>query len=351
MRTFLVVVVMLLLACALMAGFLMPVAGAQAPPAADLTVDCDGEAAAPSVATVRSCILKVANQGSAPVDGARVTFQPAPTGLIPDRYYFWDVRLDGRLLDTVPGQLTYELGNVPPGVTRTVELSVIVESAHPYTAMAVLSDAAGAQLAAATIVGRVTAPQPDLLLFVTHVITKDATGMVEPDPPGTYRLSMNLRNGTRLPIDSIDAAIEISGAAVDTSGGWRETLTRGGGDIRRYERAVSATSGDSTSIPVTIVGSADPCAVPRPVGRATVRLAGGRAIEEASFAEDLEFSCSPALGFGGGGDVTALPVGGDGGSDYERKASVVASMLLAMSAALAGASVVVLGVGRAARKR
>jgi hypothetical protein len=350
MRTFLVVFVMLLLAFALMAGFLMPVAGAQAPLAANLTVDCDGEAVAASVPVVRSCIVKVANTGAAPIAGARVDLQPAPSGAIPDRYYFWDARLDGRALDVSPGQLSYEVGDVSPGATRTLELSVIVESAHPYAATAVLRSNTGDQLDAELIAGDVSAPAPALVMFVSRVITKDATGMAEADPPGTYRLSLNIRNGSHLPIDSVDGAVEVSGATVESSGGWHERATRAGGEVKRYATTVPGTAGDVTSVPFTVAGFSDPCGVQRPVARATVHLAGGGTMELASFAEELEFPCAAMPGFGGGGDVTTLPSGGDGSGGRAGQPSVVASLLLAASAAVAGASVVLVGVGRASRR-
>lgn len=136
MRTLLIVVMLMVVALAAGASFFVR-AGAQEPQAS-LDYVCDPQSVPEGVDTLLRCRVVATNTGTVPLPDVWFGFVPAPDVAIPDRYYFFAARLDGIPLDINSGQINYDLGAIPPGGERVLELDVIVRVTQPSGALAQL---------------------------------------------------------------------------------------------------------------------------------------------------------------------------------------------------------------------
>ena len=141
MRTFALVVLMLMLSVVLLAGFVITTAGAETPGAAQaatMDVTCDPATVHEKTNTLVTCTYVVHNTGSERLSSLAIGFSPSNSAPPPDMYFFFSETIDGVGQRISGSDLLYQLGDLNSGGVRTMELRTIVRSAREFAADAVL---------------------------------------------------------------------------------------------------------------------------------------------------------------------------------------------------------------------
>lgn len=134
MRSFLIVAALVLVGLAAAASLFVRVDAQE--PRATLDYSCDTTRVPSGVDTLLRCRAVARNQSSDVLEDVWFGFGGAGNVPPPDRYYFFAARLDGRVQEPSPGDITYSLGDIAPGVERVLELDVIVRVTQPSGALA-----------------------------------------------------------------------------------------------------------------------------------------------------------------------------------------------------------------------
>jgi hypothetical protein len=105
---------------------------------ATITID-RGHASVPAgVDALLSSTYTLHNTGDTVIRDAQLAFQPSNAGDVPDGYFFFREWLDGAEQPS-PGVTTiFDAGDIAPGAAREIRFQIIVHSAHPFAADAVL---------------------------------------------------------------------------------------------------------------------------------------------------------------------------------------------------------------------
>lgn len=199
MRTLVVTVMMIGLAVATCASFIVRAQGAAS---ATLAAGCEPRDRPSGVDVLLTCTFTARNTGSSTIENAALGFQPAQGLDIPDRYYFWSWRLDaGPAQPAHPGQLSYEMGDIPHGGSRLLKVEVIVRASRRSGADAVLYTGGGSEeLARTTLAGDVSTTATDAGLELDLV--------AEPGTPGSYRATVTVSPGSAATLDSLAVGLE-----------------------------------------------------------------------------------------------------------------------------------------------
>jgi len=200
MRTLVLTVMMMAVAVATGASFLVRAQGAAS---ATLAASCEPRDRPSGVDVLLTCTFTARNTGPSTIENATLGFQPSQGLDIPDRYYFWSWRLDsGPPQPAHPGQLSYEMGDIPRGGTRLLEIEVIVRASRRSGADAVLSTGGGSdELARTKLAGEVS----------TAVTTDVGLGLdlvAEPDRLGHYRAIITVSPISETPLDSLTVGLD-----------------------------------------------------------------------------------------------------------------------------------------------
>jgi len=345
MRTLILVLALLALALATGASF---VAKAQkVGGAATLEGRCDPSSIPADVDTLVRCTFTARNTGAVRLDGARLQFQPG-NGSAPDAYYFFAASLDGTPLSVAPSTLDYGFGDLSPGATSTLDISVIVRSSHPYGASAVLIAAPDAtEYARAQLGGTLDASPPRLIAGLEPAPSWSMEGT-----PGVL-FAINLDNHTGQMITALHLET-ASGASILPYAGDADTRFAFWSPGRQEGHATMDLGG---ALPDGSHGSLDnlyfppdanePCAYVRPAVVITVTTDGGEHLTAAAIATEGA-NVDDGCGDIGGGVAKGLPGTGDGASRASGGDTVHRVLLvLALGGFLVGAG---LSVRRARRR-
>lgn len=329
---------MILMSLALLGGLVLPAAAAQATGSATLIGSC--EPPPPIVTgfdTLLQCRFRATNMGAAPIVGAQLGFVPSNAAPPPGRYYFFSARLVGGSQTKIgSGNTIFDLGDIPPNQTATLDVEIIVRSSQPYGADVVLlaqpSQRQFAQITLTNSVGGV-APAPALKVEIGP-LTSLGGSFDQSDGPPYQRapLALSIINEETAAVRDLDVEVAFgSGVAFQPSGpdGWTLDPASGHLSLRIAELAAGERRGLVLPLGASTCAAADAAVVVTYEGRHTA------ALDDGSMLGTCDSVDAPSgLARGGFGPAP----GGSGGEE-------------AIGIALLAAGVIALGAGVTMRRR
>jgi hypothetical protein len=295
------------------------------------------------VDTLLRCRAVARNQSPDTLRDVGFGFAPAGNVPPPARYWFFAARLDGVVQDTGPGDITYQMGDIPPGGERVLELDVIVRVTEPSGAVAFLSpDFGGSTYAQEAVIIEPDDAPPDVSM---RLDVSQPSG-----DPRRYSALLTVRDSQR-ETDTFTADLGIDDHVSISDAYAREVPFRGEevwGDKFHLTTVLSdppVPAGVDQSIAFEMV-------LDEPCQGGTIGVVGythspDGAVHRPALIVDLP---SDETCFGGGGDdadVTTLARGGFGPLDGPRGAGDLAAALLVAGAALLSAGAAVRATRRA----
>ena len=310
MRTFALVVLMLMLSVVLLAGFVITTAGAQTPGAAQaatMEVTCDPATVHEKTNTLVTCTYVVHNIGSERLLSLAIGFNPSNSVPPPDMYFFFSETIDGVGQRISGSDLLYQLGDLNSGGVRTMELRTIVSSANEFAADAVLLAAPNQTELARYMIDRKTdSDSPRYMPVKFFSETNEASFSSPRSSSSEVVYDLRLMDGYDTQFDNVSIELASTGDwQLQSSEGWTRE-----GPTNLHTRFIGVVRpGSSNDLTLTFAPPAGAsCATIMPVVLIQASFLGST-FTQPVFADRTTLG---VCGNGGGGEPSALVDGGFG---------------------------------------
>lgn len=282
--------VMILVVMALAAGGSFIVHAQDGAPAATLDEQCLPAVLPSGVDTLVSCTFTAHNSGAVALANARLSIGAKPDAQIPDSYYFFRASRNGVGQPISEGTLTYDYGDIAPGVSSTLALDIIVRTAHPYAATAQLAAGDTGDVLATADLGADVGGASTSPIAVTLKRVGDAFVTT------SARFELQVRNNSGAAVHNLTVELDRGeSATLSPAVGWAP------GDAPHHETYAidNLAAGQSAAQTLTFVANDLPCPFVHPAVVVTAESDTGP-VTAAAIAEGSA-SLGDCDGQGGGG--------------------------------------------------